>query len=287
LPVTRIESAPPQRILEPHDLAFNTILDPRNGYVDSNAKDALARALNMDISEAIACIGANRPLPVARCHSRQEAELIGDLVRRCGLAATVVPDQDLELGRILARARRVTPANGSFEVKHSSGVMVVPLSEIMLIVVGFLRSGRVDYSEAAGRGRSNEKENNIKDSFEFQSERALLDVYTGSLDQSFRIAADSFDYSGLVQPLSFRAEMNFQSAINALRRAAPAATIDHDFQRVRGLLARVWPERSHTESRGLRRTGIALRSVPQASVLSDNRDQFERYSRLMFLSTCF
>ncbi|HTF38531.1 MAG TPA: hypothetical protein VK651_09495, partial [Blastocatellia bacterium] len=58
-----------------------------------------------------------------------------------------------------------------------------------------------------------------------------------------------------------------------------------DFAKMRRLLGRAWPERSRNESRGLKRTGISFRAVAQASVVSDNRDQFDRYSRLMFLSS--
>jgi hypothetical protein len=284
LPVTQIDTAPAQRILEPHERAFNAILDPQGCYLNGQAKDALAAALGIEISEAVEYIAAGKRMPVARCQTRHEAELIAELVRRCGFRSIVVADDDLMLQQGLARAKRVLCVDGTVCVAHTNGTLALAVSEIRLLVVGFLRNARVDYSEAPGSGKAQQK-NNIKDSFEFQSEKALLDVYSTSLEQSFRIAADSFDYSGLVQPLSFRAEMNFQSTINALKRAAPEAAVDHDFQRLRGLLARVWPERSHTESRGIKRTGIALRPVAQASVISDNRDQFERYSRLMFLSS--
>ncbi|HEU4387122.1 MAG TPA: hypothetical protein VFV34_04955 [Blastocatellia bacterium] len=284
LPVSQIETAPAQRILEPHERAFNTILDPQGCYLNGQAKDALAAALGIEISDAVEYISSGKRMPVARCQTRHEAELIAELVRRCGFRSGVVADDDLMLHQGLVRARRVVCVDEMVCVAHMNGTLVLPASEITLLVVGFLRSGRVDYSEAPRRGKSQDK-TDIRDSFEFQSERALLDVYSTSLEQSFRIAADSFDYSGLVQPLSYRAEMNFQSTINALRRAAPGAAVDHDFQRLRELLSRVWPERSHTESRGIKRTGIALRPVAQASVVSDNRDQFERYSRLMFLSS--
>src|SRR5262249_11756671 len=109
-------------------------------------------------------------------------------------------------------------------------------------------------------------------------------VYTGSLNRSFRIRADAFDYSGLVAPLSFRADLNFKSAVAALRNAATRAAFDDEFEHARRFLSRAWPERSRTESRGIKRAGLAYRPVAQSSILSDNRDQFNRYSRLMFIS---
>ncbi|HSE38539.1 MAG TPA: hypothetical protein VLG74_14640, partial [Blastocatellia bacterium] len=109
--------------------------------------------------------------------------------------------------------------------------------------------------------------------------------YTARVDQSFRIKSDAFDYSGLVSPLSFRSELNFQSALTRLREDLPQAKVDDDFMKVRSLFARAWPERRRNESRGIRRTGIGLRAVARATLMSDNRDQFDRYSRLVYLFT--
>jgi hypothetical protein len=112
----------------------------------------------------------------------------------------------------------------------------------------------------------------------------LIDVYSASLDRSFRVKSGAFDYSGLISPLSFRAELNFKAAVSKLRAAASQAAFDDDFGKVGHLLSRAWPERSRNEARGIKRKGLAYRPVAQASLISDNRDQFERYSRLMFIS---
>jgi hypothetical protein len=148
------------------------------------------------------------------------------------------------------------------------------------MVVGLLRNNRTDYTEgiAGMRGQSG----SVLDSFEYRSEEMLLDVYGGSLDRSFRIFSDAFDYSGLLNPLSFRSELNFNAAIEALSRAT-GAVVDSDFARLRRLLGRAWPERTRTESRGVKRAGLAYRLVAKSSLISSNRDQFDRYSRLRFV----
>lgn len=283
LPIEKIEVAPPQRPIESHELAFNTILEPDRSRADGNARGSLASALGLDESEAAAFISASKRVPLARCQSRQEAELIAALVRTCGLKASVIADEDLRLDTPLVQARRIICDDGNLQVQRSTSSFVLPASELRLIVVGFVRNNRVDYSEgiAGSRGQAV----NIKDSFEFQSDDVLVDVYAGSLERSFRVRAAAFDYSSLVKPLSFRAELNFRAAVNALNAVAPSARLDEDFSGMRRLLARAWPERSHTEARGIKRAGLALRPVAQSSVVNDNRDQFERYSRLMFLST--
>jgi hypothetical protein len=277
--VGRIESAPAQRPIDSFESAFNTIITTTDRVPNGDVESALASALKIELPEAGALIACGKPLPVARSHTRQEAELISALVRTCGLGSRVVPDEDLMLGRELVRARRLTVADGDFDVTHSGGVVSVPVGDVRLLVVGVLRNVRIDYTEGIS---SRNQAGAPLDSSEFRVDEMLLDVYAARLDQSFRIRAEAFDYSGIVQPLSFRAEANFQAVVTAICDAAPTALVDDDFPRVRGLLGRAWPERSRTEARGIRRSGLSYRPVAQSSVINDNRDQFDRYSRLMF-----
>lgn len=281
LPATEIAKAPPQRNLETFERAFNAVMWP-SSVVDERAEAALAAAFDLEIAEAHAMIAANKPLPLARCHNHQEAEIIAALITNCGLKSSIIADEDLRLDSELPRARRIVPSDDGFQVNHLAGVMNLAVSEIKLMTLGLLRNTRVDFTE--GKTGVGARTSNVLDTAEFRSDEALLDIYTSSLDRSFRVRADGFDYSGMVKPLSFRAEENFRALARALRQSAPEAVFDDDFSRIRGLLARAWPERSRTEAQGLQKTGF-IRSAAKSSVISDNRDQFERYSRLMFLFT--
>lgn len=279
LPFTRIQAAPPQRNIDSFERAFNTVLEPALARPSETVTVAFAAALKAEPSEAQSFIDSGKPIPIARSQTRQEADMIVALVRTCGLRATVIPDEDLKLATELLRARQVAVGSNEILVHHAGGDLVLRLDEIKLLVLGMLKNTRVDYSERVARGESS----NVVDTSEFVADEALVDVYAGELDRSFRIKSDAFDYSGLVSPMSFRAEVNFKAALGALTSAAANAKLDEDFARLRSLLARAWPERSRNESRGIKRSGIALRPTSHASVLSDNRDQFDRYSRLMFL----
>jgi len=280
LPVSQIASAPPQRNIDVTELAFNSILQPALSPPPSSIS-ALASALKLGVEEAETFLRACKPIPVARSQNRQEAEMICALIRTCGLKATVIADEDLELTTELVRARRISLGGPLISVHYSGGELTVPANEINLLVIGSLRKTRVDYSEGIVGSRG--KASNLMNTAEFTADETLLDVYACSLDKSFRIKADAFDYSGLANPLSFRAELNLKSGVETLMRLAPDARVDSDFSKVRPLLQRAWPERSRNESRGIRRTGLSFRPVSQQSILSDNTDQFERYSRLMFL----
>jgi hypothetical protein len=279
LPVVEIQAAPPQRNIDSSELAFNTILEPVDAPASEAVTAALVSALGVETAEAESYIASHKRVPVARSQTSQEASMIAALVRNCGLNAVVIPDEDLMLESEQTRARRIVPGEDGLEVHHPGGSMLVPFSEIRLLVVGALSSSRVDYTEGV-RGQSG----SVLDMAEYRADETLLDVYTTSLDRSFRIKSDAFDYSGLVTPLSFQADVNFQAAVAALEKAAPQAIFDNDFSRIRNLLARVWPARSRNEAHGIKRQGLTYRPVAQASVISDNRNQFERYSRLMFAS---
>jgi hypothetical protein len=275
--------APPQRNIDPAEHAFNTVLEPFPARINESIVTALAGALQIESSEAQALVEAGKPLPLARSLARAEADMITALVRTCGLRAVVISDQEMKLDRESLRARRIAFNDDEMHVFHSGGEMSLRRDEIKLLVLGELRNVRVDYTEGISGRRS--QSGNVIESSEFRSDETLLDVYTASLDQSFRIKSDAFDYSGLVWPLSFRSELNFKAALSKLRVDLPQAKIDDDFAKVRSLLGRAWPERSRNESRGIRRTGLAFRAVAKATVMSDNRDQFDRYSRLVYLFT--
>ncbi len=279
LPFSTIQSVPLQRNIDTAEHAFNTVLEPSPARINESVVTALASALQIEVSEAVALIDTGKPVPLARSQTRAEAEMITALVRTCGLRAAIIPDEEMRIGQELIRGRRMLVSDDQIRVFHSGGEVSLSKADIRLLVVGELRNVRVDYTEGIGGGRG--QSGNVLESSEFRSEETLLDVYTASLDHSVRIKSDAFDYSGLVSPLSFRSEANFRAALATLRAAVPHATVDGDFAGLRKLLGRAWPERSRNESRGIRRT-LAFRAVAQASVLSNNRDQFDRYSRLMF-----
>lgn len=284
--VTRIETAPSQRNIDSFEQAFNTIVEPASFQTDSQidarrqrSEAAFASALHLEASEAGAILEAGKRIPIARSHTRQEANLIAALIRDCGVGASVVSDEELRLQSELARARGIAVEGGELHIRLSGGPVSLPCSDIKLMVIGSLKNRRVDYSENVRA-----KSGGVVDTSEYFSGEMLLDLYSNAPDRSFRIRSDAFDYSDLVEPLSFRAEENFRLLVARLRALAPGAAFDDDFARVRHLLGRAWPERSRSEARGVKRKGLSLRPLAQSSVISDNRDQFDRYSRLMFVS---
>jgi len=256
------------------------LLPQEIGAVD-RTEAALATALSMEPEEAKAFVSVRNALPIARTLTRPEAELIATLVKSCGLGAIVCEDRDLMLETDLIRARRVIVGEDALEVHSSAGALKVALSQIRLIVAGMIRNQRTDFTEGVSSARG--KEGAVLETYEYQSELCLMDIYGPTLRESFRICSDGFDYSGLVHPLAYRSELNFQAAAAKLAEEAPLATFDDGYGQVRRLLSRAWPVRTHRQSLGLKRTGAALNLVAQSSLVSDNREQFDRYSRLRYV----
>jgi len=275
-----IEVAPPQNSIESFEPAFNTVVLPST-VPDARSEAALANALSLESEEAHAFVSSRKTLPISRSLTRHEAELVAALVRTCGMGATIVEDRDLMLETVLVRARRVALNADRIEINSAGGALTIPLSKIRLVVAGMIRNQRTDYTEGVSGARG--KEGAVLETFEFRSELCLMDVYGSTLAESFRICSDGFDYSGLVQPLAYRSEMNFQAAAARLAAAMPNAKFDDDYGQVRRLLARAWPQRTHREAKGLKRAGATYNLVAQSSLVSDDTDQFNRYSRLMYV----
>ncbi|HKG22386.1 MAG TPA: hypothetical protein VKC34_10840, partial [Blastocatellia bacterium] len=208
LPVTGIEAAPRQRNIESFEQAFNTVLEPPpfTGGINMRAlpergEAALTSALNLEAGEARAILESGKRIPIARSHTRQEADLIAALIRTCGVGAEVVADQDMRLQEELARARRIIAEGEELHIEHSGGSVSLPRSDIKLMVTGGLKSRRVDYIESVSSVRA--QSGGVVDSSEYFSGETMLDLYSGTLERSFRIRSDAFDYSGLVERLSF------------------------------------------------------------------------------------
>ena len=63
LPFVSIQSAPPQRNIDPAEHAFNTVLQPFPARINESIVTALASALQIEVSEAQALIDAASPSP--------------------------------------------------------------------------------------------------------------------------------------------------------------------------------------------------------------------------------
>jgi hypothetical protein len=142
-------------------------------------------------------------------------------------------------------------------------------------VTGRLFVKRVEIQERKTRRAENE----IVQSSEFSSDEAVIDFYTATHSQTWRINANGFDFSCLGSNKSLIANENISRLQQLIAASAPHATFDDSYKRLRRTLDLVWSSQQETQSSGWRRERPGKLSVGLATINS-NESQFTRYSRM-------
>lgn len=223
---------------------------------------------------------AAEPLPLARVDSQEEAGLLGERLRACGLSVLVISDRDLMIKDENRRRVRAFDFEDDYLVAYATGsgeVWRAPWTDLLLMITGRLVTRRVEMDERRKGGASE-----VIEAREMTGDLLLLDLYTAARDGGWRLASDSFDFSCLGERKALVASQNFASLIEVLRERAPRMMVDAAYNRLRQALAPVWPPEERRESGGLRRERPGRFNV-EAVMTSDNETQFTLYSRLRHL----
>jgi hypothetical protein len=147
--------------------------------------------------------------------------------------------------------------------------------DIVLIVTGRLFVKRVELQERKSRRRENE----IVQSSEFSSDEAVIDFYTATHQQTWRVNANGFDFSCLGDRKTLIANENILRLQQFIAAKGPDAKVDDSYKKLRSALDLVWTSQQETQSSGWRRERPGRLSVGLATINS-NESQFTRYSRL-------
>ncbi|MBI4853753.1 MAG: hypothetical protein HY819_18320 [Acidobacteria bacterium] len=266
---------------------FNVVLLNILEEKRSQASEAVATLGFHTSSETKPLLNLSRPMAVARYQSEAEAKLAEGQLRAAQLPVLIVKDDDLQADKPNRRVRKFTinVINGtslSFTLDGFEEEIAVNASDIVLIVEGRIRFYESDATEENKSFGKTVRE--ITEATEYVNEQTLIDIYTKSLEKSFRIRAESFDYSGLGSKMKLTALENLRVLQTVLRDIAKSAIYDTDFKQASKFLEPIWPYSQRQQSWGLKRnkmlgTGkVATRSVHY----KDNELQFNRYSRLHY-----
>jgi hypothetical protein len=288
LPVTEQSAAlrrPALKRLEEWEEGFNVVMLSRAADVlTAEAIEEAASLLRLGAGRLSEMVGSNRALPVARASTAEEAELVVSRLRALKLVTEIFTDE--ELARSPARARSLDFEEDALDFEEGALVVFrtapgaeprrVPLSEVALLVKGRIVSRRIEVAESRKRfgGRSE-----MVETRELAADEAVLDLYTTSDDAGFRIMSGGFDYSCLGEKKGLLTTENFNALVSALRGMSPSALYDDEYERLRPLLADVWPPAEHTESLGLKRERHGRVNTEAVTTVS-NEAQFTRYARL-------
>jgi hypothetical protein len=219
-------------------------------------------------------------MPLARTATFDEASLLDLRLNRLGLETITVSDKDLGIPESpphRVRALHLDDSGMNTQQTPDAGRVYLRWSELSLIIVGRLIARSVELKE---RSRSR-AENEILDASEILTDAAVVDIYTHTQPTSFRILANSFDYSCLGEEKSLLAEQNFSVLLELICRRAPQTEYDDSYNSLRLALEVAWPAEQQTVSRGWRRERPGKYSVGAVTETS-SENQFTRYSRLRY-----
>ena len=282
LPLTEASETfqkPALRKLEKWEQGFNNILRPvANDELDENLVSKAAALLRLEIDELRRILKAERPLPLARAATLDEASLIERKLAEIGLESVVVSDALLALGTAPPQRIRAFGVSEAQLVGYhlaSGGVTCVAWSDISFVSVGRLFERQIEIRER----KSKRAEKELVDAREITKDEAVLDVYVEGYAGSWRILANSFDFSCLEDRKKLLVVENFSTLVSLIRERAPQAIFDDSYLALRQALDNVWPAERSTEARGWRRDRPGKYSTGEV-VISSNEAQFTRYSRL-------
>ncbi len=283
LPITE-EAAnfkkPTLRPLDKWERGYNNILLPPPANLTADQLAQAADVLKLTTGDLERIMARAMPLPLARTATTDDASIIKSRLARLQIDTQVVSDEQLGIDEtqvIKVRAMEIDEASMSAYQTPESPPLKLPWADFALIVLGRLITRRIELKEQKTRGT----ENRITDSSEFVTDEAVIDLYVGNESVSYRIAANSFDFSCLGAEKGLLAAENISKLVKFLKHRLPDVVFDDTYNSLRKTLEVVWASEQRNESRGLHRQLPGRVSIGSATETS-NDSQFLRYSRLRY-----
>jgi len=281
LPITESSARlrkPTLRQPEKHELGFNCILVPRASDLQRESLDAAASLLKLTPEDLQRIVLSSLPLPLARTSSLEEAQLVIERLAELGVQTLTLSDDDLGIGEgRVVRPRSLSFGRDRLVVQQSGGKGSVTLawSELVLTVSGRLLIKKTDVKERISRRAENE----LLETNQYFADELVFDLHSSSNDQSWRIGANSFDFSCLEDQKTLVAAENLKKLQALIIAKVDTLRDDDSYGDVKTLLELVWPYEQESQSHGLRREWLGKFSLG-ATTVSTNEMQFTRYSRL-------
>jgi hypothetical protein len=218
---------------------------------------------------------SNNGTPFCAVDNSSQAELIRERLRGLDVKALVITDDQLNLNVAPKDVRALEFTEHSLVAIYRRGdeKISVAWNDVTLIVAGRLHATTVEIEQKRSRRRGRTLAER-----EFSTDEAMLDLYVLNDGVGWRIRNASFDFSCLENEKSLTAFQNFATLTSVLRRRAADVEFDESYNRLRPILARMWPVKEPEGKRERRRT--ASREFEATITSSDNLAEFTRYSRL-------
>lgn len=269
---------PKFQVVEPRQNGYNIVVSDNFELIRDAAPD-ISSITGLEPSWIAAAIEPERPMPLMRLGSRNEADFVVSGLGRLGIVATIVEDETLMPDRPPIRLRSIEFIESETKFIEFNGETLHSLKsdELVLIVPGILSENRTDQVEK----RSRRKDPKIVDNVQTGNDEAVLDVYAKNDALGFRVRMAGFDFSCLGDERSLLAVENIKRLASVLQDFSPSARFVSEYSTARAALEQVWPADERRDTKGVQRGGFG--KVDIASTLSSsNLRQFNRFSRLQW-----
>lgn len=269
---------PSLRKLELWENGFNLIYQPNDEQISGEAIRQIALITGREKEFLQKIFDLRKPLPVVRCETLKEAEILQDRLKEHGLASFVVPDEALAAETLPKRLRGIEFRDTYIllTVFNTGKIEIINIEELKIIVSGAIFQKAVEATEARKKGTTK-----MLDATETASDETLLDIYTANDSNGYRILTKGFDFSCLGAEKGILARENITKLAAKLRTVAPQARLIDDYLSLRSVLGEVWEVEQRRDSQGLSRQRFGKFDLSSVSS-SNNLQQFTKYSRIQW-----
>lgn len=241
--------------------------------------EKVAAVLSMETADLKAILAAGTPSPVARVESEAEAAIILNDLKTLGIKCQVISDNDLATDKPPVRLSKIDIVDEGLALTdfNTENVTIVTKDDLALIVPGIITAGKVDVMEKKRRG----KETKLLSETTTAEDESILDIYSRSDANGFRIRMTGFDFSCLGEKKGLLATENLRFLARFLKEHSPNAKLVDNYSAIRHELGIVWEIESRKDSKGLQKIGFGKRGFGTVAT-TNNLNQFTKYSRLQW-----
>ena len=245
--------------------------------MDDSVMEQIAAKFQLNPEELRTAFSTGAPLPLTSASSDEEAMRVTSELNDLGMETRVVLGVNLkkDVAHVNIRALEFAEDWVTAVSRIGRQRLAARFRDMALIVTGRLLVHRVEVDER--RSRSSVK---ALDRRELSQDQSVIDLYAQSSDAPWRITVNDFDFSCLGERKGLTTFDNVKALIELLKERTPAELNDA-YARVKPVLAHVWPLQN-TASQGRSRRPSAKRHDFSVVNCSDNEEQFNNYSRLVW-----
>jgi hypothetical protein len=268
---------PRLRKLENWEKGFNLIILP-NGLIYDEAKYfEVAKLLRIEADDLQKIVETNKSLPIARCETLKEAEIVTENLAKLGVLSKILSDEDLHIETQTRRLRaiEILPDKLKLRLFNVEETHEILLENLALIVTGAIFERKISATERY----SKKDENKTLQSSEISNDEPIIDIYSRQDGIGYRIFTNGFDFSCVGEKKSLLATENIKILQQVLHEIGEKVKLNDDYKQVRHALGQVWETEETKDSKGLKASSFGHFNVENITTIN-NLQQFTKYSRL-------